>query len=160
MYIHSMFMLQDSTINAYRPGHIILIAMSQPANFCVCHRDLETFIRELFERGIPQEALFIYCYGLDTSTAKTLSYETIVLAADLRNAILANLPRYGIRPAISGYLYACNKAENQRFNTPERGRYTYEEKDTTTTSQCLIQNNMNLASSQLRCQFPNCKQKI
>jgi hypothetical protein len=33
-------MLQDSTINAYRPGHIILIAMSQPANFCVCHRDL------------------------------------------------------------------------------------------------------------------------
>jgi hypothetical protein len=38
--VYTLNMLQDSIINAYRPGHIILIAMSQPANFCVCHRDL------------------------------------------------------------------------------------------------------------------------
>ncbi|EFX61570.1 hypothetical protein DAPPUDRAFT_272740 [Daphnia pulex] len=51
-------MLQDAIINAYWPGHIIQKAISHPANLCVCHQDLETFIRELFERGVPQEALF------------------------------------------------------------------------------------------------------
>jgi hypothetical protein len=33
-------MLTDAIINAYRPGDIILIAMSQPASLCTGHQDL------------------------------------------------------------------------------------------------------------------------
>ena len=93
-------MLQDAIINAYWPGHIVLIGgvisgsgliSGMTSNEFLCwsqgfckfvrlkfwgiyiffHLSLELFIRELFERGIPQEALFFFCYGLSTAYGKT-----------------------------------------------------------------------------------------
>lgn len=135
-------MLTDAIINAYRPGDIILIAMSQPASLCTGHQDLvrdisgsvplyiyrlitvfvaqEQFIRELFERGIPQSGLYFHCRGLRSLDGATEAYETNVLAADVRNAILNNMPRYGMRPAVSAYLYACDLDDRYLFPTVPR----------------------------------------
>jgi hypothetical protein len=80
----------------------------------------EQFIRELFERGIPQCALYFHCRGLRSLNGSTETYETNVLAADVRNAILNNMPRYGVRPAVSAYLHACHLDDRYLFPTVPR----------------------------------------
>ncbi|EFX63988.1 hypothetical protein DAPPUDRAFT_118642 [Daphnia pulex] len=96
--VYTLNMLQDAIINAYWPGHIIQKAISHPANLCVCHQDL------------------------------FVSYETNVLAADLRNAILGDLQ-----------FLAISMLATLQLNKAERGRYVYQENDTITGSQSLIQ---------------------
>jgi hypothetical protein len=66
----------------------------------------KAFITEMFERGIPRDAFF-YCRGLKTEHKKTVNYAANVLAADILYNIVNNVPRYGIRPPASGYLYAA-----------------------------------------------------
>jgi hypothetical protein len=53
---------------------------------------------------------------LQSSNGKTVNYETNVLAADVRNAILGNMPWYGIRPAVSAFLYAAEVGECSFFH--------------------------------------------
>lgn len=67
------------------------------------------FIGELYERVVPEDSIFFFCRGLQYEKAETVNYETNVLAADMRNAIAENMPRYGIRPAVSAFLYASTK---------------------------------------------------
>jgi hypothetical protein len=69
------------------------------------------FIRELFERGIPPEACYFYCRGLKSLHGTTLPNETTLSAAELRNAILDEIPRYGVRPAVSAYLHAAKAGQ-------------------------------------------------
>jgi hypothetical protein len=134
--VYILNVLKDAIINAFWPGHIVLIGMTSNEFLCwspgFCnlflflpkavslkfwgiyiffHLSLELFIGELLERGIQQEALFFFCYGLSTAYGKTKNYETNVLAVDLRNAILGNVPRYRIRPAVFGFLYAASVGE-------------------------------------------------
>jgi hypothetical protein len=66
----------------------------------------KAFISDLFARGVPPDSLFIYCRGLQTEHGKTVNYATNISGADLLNGIINKVPRYGIRPAVSGYLYA------------------------------------------------------
>jgi hypothetical protein len=73
------------------------------AIFCLLQK---AFITEMFERGIPRDAFF-YCRGLKTEHKKTVNYAANVLAADILYNIVNNVPRYGIRPPASGYLYAA-----------------------------------------------------
>jgi hypothetical protein len=54
--VATLNMLTEYIINAYRPGDVILIAMSQSASICIGHQDLVIFLggflfRVLFGRG-------------------------------------------------------------------------------------------------------------
>lgn len=44
---------------------------------------------------------------MKTEHKKTVNYAANVLAADILYNIVNNVPRYGIRPPASGYLYAA-----------------------------------------------------
>jgi hypothetical protein len=66
----------------------------------------KAFITEMFERGIPRDSLFFFCRGLQTEHNKTVNYTTNVFATNVLDGIVNKIPRYGIRPPVSGYLYA------------------------------------------------------
>jgi hypothetical protein len=61
----------------------------------------------MIERGIPKDSFYIFCRGLQTESGKTVNYATNVLAADVLDGIINKIPRYGIRPPVSGYLHAA-----------------------------------------------------
>lgn len=67
----------------------------------------KVFITELIERGIPRDSLFFFFRGLQTEHNKKVNYAKNVLAAELLDGIVNKMPRYGIQPTVSGYLYAA-----------------------------------------------------
>ncbi|EFX76373.1 hypothetical protein DAPPUDRAFT_322425 [Daphnia pulex] len=159
--VATLNLLPDFIVNAYRPGDIILIAMSQPTMICIGHQDLEVFISELFERGIPEDSVFFFCRGLKSENSKTVNYPTNVLAADVRNAIRDNMPRYGMRPAVSAFLYASTKvAVSQRVNRAEQGRFANVEEDHTTPSQVSLKGRRDVEEESLICDFPGCLSSV
>ncbi|EFX64130.1 hypothetical protein DAPPUDRAFT_266994 [Daphnia pulex] len=85
-------MLPEYIVNAYCLGDVVLIAMNQPTNICIGHQDF------LFEQGIPLAAFFFYCRGFNSLHGKTVSNETMLLATDLRSAILSISQRVNQAP--------------------------------------------------------------
>lgn len=67
----------------------------------------KAFIAEMFERGIPRDSSYSFVNGLQTEHGKTVNHATNVLAAEVLDGIINEIPRYGIRPPVSGYLYAA-----------------------------------------------------
>ena len=77
------------------------------------------FIHELFARGITKSALYFYYYGLVIDQAGyTKKYETVVLASELRDAILEGIPRYGLRPRVSAVLFAMERGDTDNRLIP------------------------------------------
>ena len=63
--------------------------------------------KPLYENCMQEEfpsrksALYFYYYGLEISGGGfTPKYKTVVLASDLRDGILQEIPHYGLRPAV------------------------------------------------------------
>ena len=70
------------------------------------------FINEVLDRGIPGEAFFFYYHGLHIGQNNTPKHETNILAIELRDSILEQMPRYGgVRPPISVVLYTMEKGK-------------------------------------------------
>ncbi|EFX81459.1 hypothetical protein DAPPUDRAFT_102532 [Daphnia pulex] len=88
---------------------------------------------------------------------KTVSNETTLLAADLRNAILDNMTRYGVRPAVSAYLHAENIGNCQRVNLPPKGRNNKKGDHEPTPLQTSRKFEQNKQAAVIVCQFPECR---
>ncbi|EFX64583.1 hypothetical protein DAPPUDRAFT_118033 [Daphnia pulex] len=123
-------LLSDFDVKAYRPLGTVMLAISQPASLCVLHEDIVSclelvmrFIREILERGIPKSVFYIHSHGLRNDMRNdmiTKRYPTILMASDLRDAIKNDMPGYGMRPAVSVFLYEANKGKAFFITSPSR----------------------------------------
>jgi hypothetical protein len=77
-------------------------------------------IREILERGITKSVFYIHSQGLRNDMMITKRYPTILLVSDLRDTIKNDIPRYGVRPAVSAFLYEANKSKVFLITFPSR----------------------------------------
>jgi hypothetical protein len=67
-------------------------------------------LEDVYRRGIPKDSLYFFYYGLEsTQNCTSPNHETVVLAADILEAIEQNLTPYGKRPGHLAVLYAAIK---------------------------------------------------